>query len=155
MRFEFPFEPADVDTLCWTTFAVGSDDYLLNSDVNPVLIGDNDPGRPVRSLIHEGLWWLYMNTYGPTPFANGNRPAAPPGYDPETWYLASGDSLPPGAPITDAEAAWIATLDPMPVDVDSTPTYFVSDEDAHLLPFWVEAACAEINAAAGREMLRR
>jgi hypothetical protein len=144
MEFEPGYDPRDVDTLAWSTFDAGGP-YRLTADINPVLLDDSDPDRPVRVLMHEALWWLYMNTYGPTPFVDGNRPDAPPGYEPETWYLASGDSLPPFTPISAAEAAWAASCDPIDVTVAA----------AEPLPTWVATACDRINDAAGRDVLRR
>jgi hypothetical protein len=145
MEFEPGYDPRDVDTLAWSTFDAGGP-YRLTADINPVLLDDSDPDRPVRVLIHEALVWLYMDTYGPTAFVDGNKPPRPAGYDPATWYLSSGDTLPPLAPITPAEAAWAASCDPITVTVDG-------DEP---LPSWVAEAIDRINAVApGRLVLRR
>jgi hypothetical protein len=142
MEFTPGYGPEDVDTLAWSAFDVGGP-YRLTSDVNPVLMVDDDLDRPYRVMMHEGLVWLYMDTYGPAAFANGNRPEAPPGYDRETWYLSSGDTLPPLWPITPAEAAWAAFMDPIKVYVDGNGP----------LREWVTEAARRINEAAGVDVL--
>ena len=104
-----------------------------NCLINEMLVGDPDPDRIVRVIVHE--------LENAEVLRAGRYPDAIAG----DWYLWSSENVPPFAAPVAEEAAWRATLPTMTVRVDSRDPWLVDP---------VREAVERLNDAAGREVFR-
>lgn len=104
-----------------------------NCLINAMLVGDSDPDRIVRVIVHE--------LENAEVLRAGRYPDAIAG----DWYLWSSENVPPFAAPVAEEAAWLATLPTMTVRVDSRDPWLVDP---------VREAVERLNDAAGREVFR-
>lgn len=104
-----------------------------NCLVNADLVGDADPDRIVRVIVHE--------LENAEVLRAGRYPDAIAG----DWYLWSSENVPPFAAPVAEEAAWLATLPTMTVRVDSRDPWLVDP---------VREAVERLNDAAGRDVFR-
>ena len=98
-------------------------------EISTVLLEDSDADRPPRVCVKE----IHRCFEG----------LSPPDAIGADWYLHSGDSLDPFAPIPAAEVAWLSQFDPLDIVVPLDP----------ILAGWVETARLRINDAVGFELL--
>lgn len=103
---------------------------LINAD----LVGDPDPDRIVRVILHEIENAQVLRGDGYPDAIAGD------------WYLWSSENVPPFAAPVAEEAAWLATLPTMRVRVDSRDPWLVDP---------VREAVERLNDAAGREVFVR
>lgn len=108
----------------------GTDGY--NCLINEMMVGDADPDRMVRVIVHELESAQVLRA--------GDFPATMAG----DWYVWSAENVPPFSAPVPAEGAWLATLPSMRVVVDG--------RDASWLALPVALAVERLNDAAGRSV---
>lgn len=118
--------PFDYPNLGYTFQGGDPDKYGTTCLINEVLVTDEDPDKIVRVIAHELLNVLVLARGWPDEAEYG-------------WYVYDSDTLPPTAPIPEAEAEWVRSFH---------GPWRVHPREAWLL--WpTEDAVERINAATG------